>query len=177
MASMDEEVAMLNARYRAPLMSYFLRRVKDHAESEDLTQELFLRILGRTAGPAINNSDQFIFKVAANLLRDRARRHLSHGRSHHMSLSDAGEDREDAAKLHPALVEDQEPERVLLGRESLGAVLQILDSLGERTRDIFILYRLERMKQREIAELFGLSVSSVEKHVIKATACLAEHFG
>ena len=35
---------------------------------------------------------------------------------------------------------------------------------------MFILHRLDGMKHREIAELYGLSVSSVEKHLRKAFA-------
>jgi len=45
--------------------------------------------------------------------------------------------------------------------------------LNERTRDVFVLSRLERMKYAEIAEMYGISVSAVEKHMIKALAHLA----
>jgi len=44
-------------------------------------------------------------------------------------------------------VEDRGPERVLQGCESLAEVLASLETLGDRTRDIFILFRLENMKQ------------------------------
>ena len=43
-----------------------------------------------------------------------------------------------------------------------------MEGLSERTRDIFILARIEHMHQRDIAKLFGISVSAVEKHVMKA---------
>jgi len=45
--------------------------------------------------------------------------------------------------------------------------------LPERTRDIFILFRVEKMRQAEIAKRLGVSVSAVEKHVIRAAAHLA----
>jgi RNA polymerase sigma-70 factor (ECF subfamily) len=61
----------------------------------------------------------------------------------------------------------------LLGRHSLLDVLRTLDELGERTRDIFVLFRLERMKQQEIAALYGIRRRTVEKHVMKATVHLA----
>jgi RNA polymerase sigma-70 factor (ECF subfamily) len=54
----------------------------------------------------------------------------------------------------------------------LNIVLSVLEELDERTRDAFILHRLEGMKHAEIARLLGVSVSSVEKYIIKALARL-----
>ena len=163
----------LDARYRTPLMNYFLRRVRDRAEAEDLTQEVFLRIVRRPDPAPLENAEVFLFSIAANLLRDRARRAVSHRRADHRSLDDPGDD----LSQSPSLIEARAPDRVLMSQESLGEVLRALDELGERTRDIFILYKLEKMKHREIGALYGLSASAVEKYVRKATAHLAARFG
>ncbi len=79
-------------------------------------------------------------------------------------------------KQERQLVEQLSPERVLLGRDSLRDVLCTLDELGARTRDIFMSFRLERMKQREIAALYGVGVSTVEKHVMRATQHLTRRY-
>ncbi|HEX6866427.1 MAG TPA: sigma-70 family RNA polymerase sigma factor [Caulobacteraceae bacterium] len=162
----------LDARYRTPLMNYFLRRVRDRAEAEDLTQEVFLRIVRRGDPEPLENAEVFLFSIAGNLLRDRARRAQTRHRADHRSLDEAAD-----LPAQPALIEDRGPERVLMSQESLAEVLSALDELGERTRDIFILYRLEKMKHREIGALYGLSASAVEKYVRKATAHLARLFG
>lgn len=166
----EELKKRLDARFRAPLMSYFLRRVGDRAEAEDLTQEVFVRLIGAESLERVEHADAFVFKIASNLLRDRGRR-ASRWRRH----SDF-----DAAlidELSQDFVEDREPERVLVGRETLADVLASLDELGERTRSIFILFRLENMKQRDIAELYGIAPSTVEKHVMKAVMHLASRYG
>ncbi len=168
-----DQAARLDARYRAPLMSYFLRRTGSRQDAEDLTQEVFLRILRRDEGAPREIADVYLFRIAANLLRDRARMATTHRASAHVSLDGAPA----SARVAPGLVEDLGPERVLLSQETLAAVLGALDDLGERTRDIFVLYRLEKMKHREIAALHGISVSSVEKEVARATAHLARLFG
>jgi len=167
-----ELAARLDARFRAPLMSFFLRRTGSRQDAEDLTQEVFLRILRREEEPSGEYAELFIFKVAANLLRDRARQAGARRRNDHVSL-----DPLDPPPGDRGLIEDLGPERVLLSQEALAAALRALDQLGERTRDIFVLYRLEKMKQREIAALYGLSVSSVEKYVARATEHLAMVFG
>jgi len=56
-------------------------------------------------------------------------------------------------------------------------VLNCLDELGVRTKSIFILFRLEGMKQKDIAELYGIGLSTVEKHVMMAVMHLARRFG
>ena len=112
-----------------------------------------------------------MFRIAANLLRDRRR--AAGRRGDEAPLPEDGE----AARLPHALVESPTAERILLARESLTEVLRSLDELGERTRDMFILFRLENMKQQQIAMLYGCSVSTVEKHVMKATLHLALRHG
>jgi RNA polymerase sigma-70 factor (ECF subfamily) len=57
-------------------------------------------------------------------------------------------------------------------RQSLTLVMSVLEELDERSRDAFILHRLEGMKHAQIAELMGVSVSSVEKYIIKALSLL-----
>ena len=47
-------------------------------------------------------------------------------------------------------------------------MLGAIDELSERTRAMFYLYRFEQIKVREIAEIYGISPSGVEKHISKA---------
>ena len=61
--------ARLDARFRAPLMSFFLRRTGNRQDAEDLTQEVFLRVLRRGEEPPGEFAEVFIFKIAANLWR------------------------------------------------------------------------------------------------------------
>lgn len=150
----------LSEVYRGPLTAYFERRVYSRDEAEDLTQEVFLRLVRRPDGANIDNPEAFLFRTAVNLLRDRSRRQKTF-RSH-LSETELRQDR----------FEGISPERVLGDRQALQAVMQRLAELDERTRDAFILHRLEGWKHAEIARAFGVSVSSVEKYIIKALAHL-----
>lgn len=164
-------LAELDARFRAPLMVYFLRRVGHHSEAEDLTQETFSRLLGSVTFEQAEQVHAYVFRVASNLLRDRARMARRRG------PAGAAFDWFQQNDLSPEVLEDREPERVLMGRERLQEVLLALDELGERTKNVFLLFRLEGMKQKEIAALYGMGLSTVEKHVIAATVHLAKKFG
>jgi RNA polymerase sigma-70 factor (ECF subfamily) len=149
-------------------MTYFQRRLASRAEAEDLTQEVFLRLAQRVETDEREIADGFIFTIAANLLRDRSRRARARSFNRHIEWdSDVVQERDEA------LVDCLEPERVLLSREVLSRILTALDRAGPRTRDVFLLYRLEGMKHREIAQLFAISVSAVEKHIVRALKHLA----
>jgi RNA polymerase sigma-70 factor (ECF subfamily) len=143
------------------LNAYFQRRVGSRNEAEDLTQEVFLRLVRRLDLETIENPEAFVFQTAVNLLRDRSRR----GKTQHSHLVDLA---------HQHAVEELSPERLFDSRQSLTMVLSVLEQLDERSRDAFILHRLEGMKHAEIANLYGVSVSSVEKYIIKALALLAK---
>jgi RNA polymerase sigma-70 factor (ECF subfamily) len=155
--------AELDARYRVPLVNYFQRRLGCRTDAEDLTQEVFLRLANWAEAEGAEIADGLIFTIAANLLRDRARRARTRSSSRHVELG-----ADDGLEGETALVDSLEPERILISREALAQVLSALDMVGSRTRDVFLLYRFEGKKQREIAELFGISVSAVEKHIVKA---------
>lgn len=162
----------LDGRYRAPLFGYFFKRVQDRGEAEDLTQEVFVRLTRHPDKPQGEAANAYVFMIASNLLKDRARARASRRTSAHRSLENILENTINT----PNLVEDRNPERVLLGRETLKDVLSALGELSDRTRDVFILSRLENVHHRDIAALHGISVSAVEKHVIKATVHLSARF-
>lgn len=169
------EIAGLNTAYRRPLMNYFLRHTGDAADAEDLTQEVFVRALRLDGDRAIHSPDTFVFTIASNLLRDRSRRRMARQADRHVSLDRGGQDDNPSPAVEiPA--EDLSAERVLIDRERLRQALEALDKLPARTREIFILFRLEGMRQSEIAARLGISVSAVEKHVVRAVAHLARRF-
>ncbi|HMA48605.1 MAG TPA: sigma-70 family RNA polymerase sigma factor [Magnetospirillaceae bacterium] len=168
----EEKTAELARLFRAPLLAYFSKRVRARNEAEDLTQEVFVRLLHHPDRHQGQSIEAYIFTIAGNLLRDRAKSvSAAHERlSYNVDLL------AEAGYPLPALIEDRDPERVLVGRETVDDVLGALAELGERTRDVFILARLENLQHKEIAEMFGLSVSSVEKMIMKAMAHLGARF-
>ncbi len=167
-ASRNVLLSAIDTRYRRPLVSFFLRRVRDRAEAEYLAQQAFLRLLSAVQRGEVENVESLLFTIAGNLVRDHHRRSVRRSVDTTVSV-----DAELIEALTGDMVVDRSPERVLIGRQTVAEVLQALDELGERTRDIFILFRLENMKQRDIAAVYGIGQSTVEKHVARAVLHLA----
>ena len=171
-ASVEQLRNELGARFQRPLMSFFLRRIKDRSLAEDLTQDVLLKVVRASERGQIERADSYVFKVAINLLRDQRRRALRTGPAIFLPIEEDAD-----GELESQLVEAISPERVLLSEDTLADVLRSLEELGELTRNIFILFRLENMKQKDIAALYGIGQSTVEKHVVKAVLHLANRYG
>ncbi|AQR61912.1 RNA polymerase subunit sigma-24 [Brevundimonas sp. LM2] len=156
----SEAFDALSRRLRPALMRYFQRRTESAADAEELVQELFLRLLRRADLFALQNLDGYVFEAAANLARDRARRQQARG-GRHIDIDD----------IEPA-ADEPSPERVVDGRKRLDLMLSALDRLPPRARTIVILRRFESLTYGQIADRLGISVSAVEKHMVRSMSAL-----
>lgn len=147
---------------RSWLARWFARRVRNQAEVEDMVQDVFARIAARDSTQPVEHLGGYVLKTAGSVMADWARRRASHMAALHVPLD---------PELHGD--EEIDPERVLTSKEELRAATAALLSLPERTRTVFILRRLEGCRHKEIAMRLGISVSAVEKHLVRAIQHLA----
>lgn len=59
-------------------------------------------------------------------------------------------------------------EEAAISRQRLNALRDAVADLPDRTRKIFVLCRLDGLRQREVAEALDISESSVRKHLAMA---------
>lgn len=147
----------LSRRHRGALTAFFRRRPNFWQDSEDMAQEVFMRLARREGGAEIENAEHYLFQIARSVLADNARRRGARRAAYHEPYSE----------LEHA-VEDFSPERVLEGKEQVRRVLNALEDLPDNVRAAFVLHRFEDLTYAEIAARLGVSVSSVEKYVIRA---------
>lgn len=144
------------------LRSYFVRKTGNLNIVDDLVQDVMLRILARRSSEHIDNPEAYLFRTAANVLRDKARRDAVRKVELQKNLTETD---------HP--VEECSPHRVIVAREEIMRVAAALQELPVRTRDIFLMKRFEGLSHAEISARVGLSVSGIEKQIAKAVAHLA----
>lgn len=150
----------LAARLRPALIRFFRRKTGNAADAEDLTQDVLTSALAHAHWKTPEQAKGYIFRAAVNRLRDLRRRALTRGAT--VSLSDE----------HWRRGEENPIELVFLVQEELSEIDRALEALDERTRTILVLIRLEHMKATEVAQMLGISVRAVNKHVQKAIAHL-----
>jgi len=142
---------------RSWLTRYFRRRVQNIAEIEDMVQDVFARMVARDSNEPVEHLGGYVLKTASSVFADWVRRRSSHAASFHVPFE---------PELHAE--EEADPERILGGKEELQAATLVLLRLPERTRTVFILRRLEGQRFQDIAARLGISVSAVEKHMVRA---------
>ncbi|HWA89437.1 MAG TPA: RNA polymerase sigma factor [Rhizomicrobium sp.] len=152
----------LSEKARTPLRRYFERRIRGRgdADAEDLVQEVFLRLARAKEADVIENLDGYVCRIAANLARDHVRRRA-------VRKGDIVIDAEGFAGEG-----DFTPERILLGRDAVRQVERLLDELPPKTKTIFLLYHAEVMPQLQIARAMQMPLSTIEKHMCRASAHL-----
>lgn len=164
-AARSAAIADLSRQYRLPLLRFFEKRIQNGctAEIEDLTQEVFLRLASSPGLDSVERMEAYLFTAAANLLRDRQRRRISHATGAHEPYDEA---------VHGGSQELPGPERIALDAQYIERLAEALHELPERTRSVFVLYHLENLPHAEIARRLGIAVRTIEKHVFRANAHL-----
>lgn len=145
-------------QFRPALLHYFRRKTSNANEIEDLVQDVFLRIAARGGADPVGNLGGYIFQTAASVAADRHRRQIVRHVEDHVPFDPEAHADADFDAAH-----------ILEKRQSLHSALAVLNGLPERTRAIFAMRRLEGQSYRDIAKIFGISVSAVEKHMLRAT--------
>lgn len=143
------------------LVRFLHRKVWDLDRARDLAQETFARALRhRPAEPRA-----WLFHVAANLARDEAR--LVIRRKRHLAL--LGTEAGVAASPPP------DPQQEVERGERREAVRRALDRLGERDREVLLLWDAG-LSYKEIAGRTGLAPGAVGTTLARARQRLVEAF-
>ncbi len=157
------------AAYGPRLYGYFYRATGSAHDSEDLLGEVMVRLIRRLGDyDERGRFEPWLFRIAANLVRDRIRR--SRVRPAMASLdADDGE----RAPLGDAVAGDPQPvEAGLEASEAREALAAALETLDEASRQMVLLRHFSEMSFKEIAEVFECPVGTVLAKVHRALKAL-----
>lgn len=145
----------------AVLLRYLGRHVGPEA-APDLMQEVFLRAAGSEQRHRLANPAAFLQRIARNLLINRA---VSSRRNKVVLLP-----------LHEEhdLASPPEQELEMEAADLLRLYERAVAGLSEKTRRVFLMHRVEELSYREIHQRLGISIATVEYHMMKALAHIAQ---
>ena len=147
------------------LMHYLQRCWPHRDELHDLRQEIYVRIYEAAARSRPTAPKAFLFATARHLMADRARR----GKV--VSIEPVG----DFDPSNVYLIDEVSPERWTGTRQALRRLVEALDRLPGRCREVVWLRRVEELSQNEVAQRLGISGRTVEKHLAKGMRLIADH--
>lgn len=144
------------------LRSLLRRHGRSRDDADDLIQEAFLRLHVYCRSGKVERPEAFLSRTVVNLSVDL------HRKERRDLYTDTPVEALRLAEIRPTPDEDLELQQRLT---KAGAVLE---ALGPRTREIFIMHRVEGYGCAQIARRFGISVSAVEKHIARAVLALMD---
>lgn len=148
----------LVAETRSGLARYLTRLCASPDDVQDVMQEAYLQVYCalRRSGPEGHVPAALLYTTARNIAFSRHRH------------------RKVMAAAAPAVTEEERLRREQAGIEQqvdrgqqLRRLLQAVNGLPPKCRDVFVLRMIEGLSQREIAERLGIAVSTVEKHLAR----------
>lgn len=151
-------------RYHRELLNFLTRQVRDRDTAADLAQESFVRALAvQSSGQAVLDMRALLYRTARNLVIDQHRR--SEVRRHD-DLDALPEDQ------HPSAPEHLQPDALLASQQAIRAHVSAIEALPPRCREAFVRHVFDEWSHAQIAQHMGISVSMVEKHIVRAmVAC------
>jgi RNA polymerase sigma-70 factor (ECF subfamily) len=149
--------ADLYESYFELVYAYVVRRLRNRSEAEDLTAEVFRKVLQSlprfkwTGAPFA----AWLFRIASNMIADRAKRAAREGNF----ASDKNESQSRA----------RQPQQVDLERSERSAVLfRVVGELAEDQRRVLVMRFAEEKNIREIAKALGRSEGAVKQLQFRA---------
>ncbi len=169
----DGYQALLEA-YGSRLYGYFFRATRSHHDAEDLLGDLMLRLVRN-----LKNYDDrgrfepWLFRIAANMIRDRIRRRKTRPRP--VSLS--AESNSGGSLGEHIAAEPQPVDADALAAEASVELNDALDKLDATTREMILLRHFGQMSFKEISKLFDSPLGTVLARVHRGLKTLRRFMG
>lgn len=160
--SRKDEAPGLDALFRseAPrLLRYFRRNTGSGDAASDMVQDAFVRLAGAAKRAELANPAAYLQRIARNLLFDRARGREKAEFCRHVSLDDGWD-----------LAVPPDQEMALEARDLLARYEAAVSGLTEKTRRVFLLHRAQGLTYKDIQLRLGISMGTVEYHMMRAIA-------
>lgn len=142
--------------YYPRLCQFVFRYVKSKAAAEDVVHNVFHKVWKNRKGLKANGKLRAYLYTA---VRNESYKHLNQRKR------DAFAELDDLSFLESR---ETSPEEKINGKEFKQAVKTAISELPERRRDVFLMSREDNLTYREIAEVLGISIKTVETQISRS---------
>jgi RNA polymerase sigma-70 factor (family 1) len=151
-------------RYFIPLLNTAFKRLQSKEDALEIVQDLFVQLyFKRKQIEHTYNIGGYLQMMLRNKIIDRFREQLVRKKHLYQLHQQKWEDTSDAP-------EDNMDVKML--EQKIHAVIE---QLPNKCREVFLLSRYNNLSHQAIAEKLNISVSTVEKHIVKALKIVRKH--
>jgi RNA polymerase sigma-70 factor (ECF subfamily) len=150
-----EKMAVLFEKHHVSLFNFFMRLTGNRNISEDLVQEVFMRMLKyRSTYQGRSKFTFWMYQIARNAHIDFLRK-----KKNTLPLDE---------QWSEPITSEASPAEKLEGGQEVQLMRQALAQLPLKKREVLILSRYQNLKYKEIAELMDCHIGTVKAHVHRA---------
>lgn len=150
-----DQITRLFQDHREALIQFLVYKIRCPETAQDLCQETYLRLLHDNALTHDENLGGFLFRVADRL----AINYLKWQR-----LA-----RNNGVSLHDELICPKHlPDEITSLRQQCEILLDAINSLPRKFRDVFLLRKIDELTYTEISLRLGISEKTVQRHLVEA---------
>lgn len=153
-------------RLSVELLRYTRTRISDAEVAADVVQDACLRAMRYRGSLGAESLRSMLYRIVNNLLADHWRRASFRNAEGHVPL-----DPETMVAVEP------QPDEELAEEQRMAALKRAIMALPPKRRQVLILARLQGKSHTEIAQICGITVSTVEKHLARAIIACGETVG
>lgn len=137
------------------LFAMLCRRISCTSTAEDLSHDVFVRLLGKSYFPQLDEPRAYLARIAHGLLIDGHRRKAVE-KSWLEYIANQPNEHAPSAEEHIIII------------DALARIDVLLENLPPRVSKIFLMSRIEGIGYAEIANQLDVSLSTVQKEMTKA---------
>lgn len=147
------------------LARFVRKRIGRDEDVHDLVQEAFVCLAAARPQVLLERPEAYLQQITRNLVFNRYRRAAPRRGAQHVGIDEA---------LSVAVPPEQE--WALEADDATSRYIAVLDALPPKTREIFLLNRIDALTYVEIAKRMEISAKTVEYHMGKALSSLHQAF-
>jgi RNA polymerase sigma-70 factor (family 1) len=158
----EEQVFLeIHKEQSLPLRNFLFYRLGSLEKAKDFVQEAFITLWENCSKVSFDKAKSYLFTIANRKFLDET----SHQKvvlkfERRMSIKEAQM--------------EENPEYIYREEEFKERLEEVVSELPEKQRAVFLLSRIDKMKNKEIAELLDISIKTVEKHLSNSLKSLKE---
>jgi RNA polymerase sigma-70 factor (ECF subfamily) len=134
------------------LRNFLFYKLGDLEKAKDFTQEAFVRLWNNCSKVSFEKVKSYLFTIGNRLFLD----HVDH-----QKVVLKFQYRSEVSELQ----NETNPEYLYQAEEFKNRLEEAVSDLPENQRVTFLMSRIDKMKNREIADELGISIKTVEKHI------------
>ena len=158
----EEVFQQVHQDQATPLRNFLYYKFGNLEKAKDIVQESFIRLWNNCAKVPMESARSFLFTTGNRLFIDDY---------NHRAVVLKFEQR---SSMTEAQMESN-PEHLYRSEEFNDQLQNVLSSIAEKPRTVFLMSRIDKLKNKEIAEALEISIKTVEKHLSNTLKTLKEN--